>query len=393
MDILLVTNLYPSYKGQPNYEVTYAIHEFVKKWKDKGHVVKVINIFAQTNLKKKKQQHLVYIDDIEVHVQSIQKFRGLNVLERTLRNVANYVCMDICANFTPDVVVSHKSNPNLFIAAHIKRMLQKPLVHVFHKSDMLNLERNFLYKTKILRYLKYVDMLGFRSTSLRDRYMAIDSKSNVPSFVIPSGIELSQVVSDEFISEKHNRTIRTVFVAARLVKQKNIDLLIKGIYKLGDKNVQLKIAGKGPEKLQLKKLVKELSLDEQVFFLGALDKDEVQREMEHSEVFALLSVEETFGLVYLEAMAKCSIVIGTKGEGIDGTLVNQENGYLINPSAENFSFVLERIISMNKEQKKFLMSNAVKTALEYSQEQLADNYINYLSEVISINKKNDTYFE
>ena len=49
--------------------------------------------------------------------------------------------------------------------------------------------------------------------------------------------------------------------------------------------------------------------------------------MEESDVFAMVSSPETFGLVYIEAMAKGCVTIGSKGEGIDGVIVNNENGF------------------------------------------------------------------
>ena len=47
-----------------------------------------------------------------------------------------------------------------------------------------------------------------------------------------------------------------------------------------------------------------------------------------SDVFVLPSVNETFGMVYLEAMSQGCIPIGTSGEGIDGIIENGKNGYL-----------------------------------------------------------------
>ena len=40
----------------------------------------------------------------------------------------------------------------------------------------------------------------------------------------------------------------------------------------------------------------------------------------------MISSPETFGLAYLEAMARGNIVIGTKGWGIDGIVIDGENG-------------------------------------------------------------------
>ena len=53
--------------------------------------------------------------------------------------------------------------------------------------------------------------------------------------------------------------------------------------------------------------------------------------MKKSDVFVMPSAPETFGLVYLEAMASGCIVVGAKGWGIDGLIKNGFDGYLVEP--------------------------------------------------------------
>ena len=48
----------------------------------------------------------------------------------------------------------------------------------------------------------------------------------------------------------------------------------------------------------------------------------------NADCFVMVSSREAFGLVYLEAMAKGCIVIGTKGQGIEGIVKHGENGFL-----------------------------------------------------------------
>ena len=74
-----------------------------------------------------------------------------------------------------------------------------------------------------------------------------------------------------------------------------------------------------------------LGLESCVYFEGEKAREQVLHLMEESDIFVLVSSPETFGLVYVEAMAKGCITIGSKGEGIDGVIVNNENGYLCTP--------------------------------------------------------------
>ncbi|MCD6210317.1 MAG: glycosyltransferase family 4 protein [Methanophagales archaeon] len=98
----------------------------------------------------------------------------------------------------------------------------------------------------------------------------------------------------------------TICTISRLVKYKKIDDLIKAvsIIQKDISNIKLKIIGTGPEEVNLKKLVNKLNLRANVEFLGFIENhDDVIRQLKASDVFALPSIVEGFGMVVIEAMA------------------------------------------------------------------------------------------
>src|SRR5699024_2075087 len=149
------------------------------------------------------------------------------------------------------------------------------------------------------------------------------------SFIVHSGIDESTIINLQKLQEKAKRKSKTIFIASSMIKQKNIDILIKSFAKVAEeKNVKLKIAVDGTERKNLYRLVREKNLEDKVEFLGYMSREKVFKQMEEADVFVMVSSNETFGLVYLEAMAKGCITIGSKGEGIDGVIKDSENGYL-----------------------------------------------------------------
>ena len=122
----------------------------------------------------------------------------------------------------------------------------------------------------------------------------------------------------------------TFITVGNLIEGKGMDVTIKAFATLrkNNKNVKLIIIGDGPEKDHLTKLVKVCEVEDAVFFKGRLTREQIKNEFSSSDCFILLSRSETFGVVYIEAMAAGLPVIATKCGGPE-CFVNDTNGTLI----------------------------------------------------------------
>ena len=98
------------------------------------------------------------------------------------------------------------------------------------------------------------------------------------------------------------------------------------VYK--NKNVKLVIGGDGSQKEWLKGIAKENGVEPQVLFTGALSREEVASWMNKCDVFVLPSRYETFGVVYIEALASGKPVIATFNGGAED-IINEEVGVLV----------------------------------------------------------------
>ena len=139
-------------------------------------------------------------------------------------------------------------------------------------------------------------------------------------------------------SEKH-RGIRFLTVCymeeeAQLYK-KGIDLLIQAWTEVVKKYTdgKLVIGGGGSTKTKVEQWVEEHGISKYVEFTGALDRKQVIQEMQSCDCFVLPSRYETFGVVYIEAMACGKPVIAVANGGPDD-FVKPFNGLLIKPGAE-----------------------------------------------------------
>lgn len=128
------------------------------------------------------------------------------------------------------------------------------------------------------------------------------------TYTVPNGIEFDLITKIIPAKEKSD-----VIFAGRLISHKNIDILIKSIKLIKEKNPEIKslIIGDGPEKKKLEELTRKLNLEKNIKFLGILENhDDVYALMKSSKVFILPSTREGFGIVVIEANT-CSIPVIT----------------------------------------------------------------------------------
>jgi glycosyltransferase involved in cell wall biosynthesis len=95
-----------------------------------------------------------------------------------------------------------------------------------------------------------------------------------------------------------------------------------------------------------------------------------------ADVFAMVSKPEAFGLVYVEAMSKGCITIGTKGQGIDGVIQHGENGFLC--EARNVLALKNLFVEINQmsyDDKLRIATKAINTASSLTDGKVALDYL------------------
>lgn len=109
-----------------------------------------------------------------------------------------------------------------------------------------------------------------------------------------------------------------LFIAARMVYQKAMDVIIRSLVLLPEK-VHFVVAGAGPDEQMLRELVTELKLESRVHFLGALTRDEVPlyRNTIVSDIVVHPSRSEGLGNSVLSSMAARLPVVATQVGGFE----------------------------------------------------------------------------
>ena len=192
-------------------------------------------------------------------------------------------------------------------------------------------------------------------------------KKSEKSVVIPNGIDFDHISKIMPSTEKSD-----VIFAGRLIKEKNVDLLIRSIYLAKEKVPDIKcfIIGDGPERAKLENLVNELNIQDNIIFKGFMeDYHDLISYMKSSKIFMLPSTREGFGIVVIEANA-CGlpvIVVNHKMNAATDLVVNGVNGFIAEPSKKDIS---EKII---KSQKEDMEMDCIETAKKYDWKKIVDS--------------------
>lgn len=130
--------------------------------------------------------------------------------------------------------------------------------------------------------------------------------------------------------KREPKDVFTFISVGNLIQIKGFDLLIEAFADAfnDDKSVSLKIVGAGLERERLQAIVNQYDMSDRIILLNEVGRDKLKDIYQDGDAFVLASRSETFGVVFIEAMATGLPVIATDCGG-PSDFVNEKNGYLI----------------------------------------------------------------
>ena len=321
--------------------------------------------YLTTNIKPNRNEFKEALNNkniINIIKQSIYSIKVLylkhTLITKSMINCNSEIIISTRIDFTEKLIRNNEYN-NIKIAEE----------HIYHNN-------NTKYLNKLHNILKSVDYLMPSSNYLTNYYKELFTEYRYKIVTNNMPIE-----TDNKLSNLKNKNIITV---GRLEKVKGYDDLIKLFSKLDNKEWTLSIVGTGNEYNNLKNLIKELNMEDNIKLLGFKNTEELNNIYKESSIYIMTSIEESFGLVLLEA-ASHGLPLIAYDSSLGAKEIIKDNGILINNRNEKHMISeLKKLIENEKLRKEYQMKSLT-ISKQYDYNLIKEKNINFFK---NINRNN-----
>lgn len=242
--------------------------------------------------------------------------------------------VDVVKHHQLDVLHVHYAIPHASAAYMAKQILKSegieiPVVTTLHGTDITLVGKDASYAPVVTFSINQSDVVTAVSEDLKqDTYKHFNITKDIK--VIPNFIDLTKFKKskkEHFKSAICPNGEKLVVHVSNFRKVKRIDDVVRVFKEIRDKTPsKLLLIGDGPERANIEELCRDLTVEDDVRFLGKLNAvDEV---LSIADLFLMPSEKESFGLAALEAMA-CEVpVISSNVGGIPELNIDGQTGYV-----------------------------------------------------------------
>jgi len=231
--------------------------------------------------------------------------------------------------FHPEHLHVHHGYFSSWIAMVAARLLGIDFSMTLHGSDLLLHPAYLDIKLKACNFC--VTISEFNRSYILERYPEIQ-----PAKIIVRRMGVEPVGNPIKVPPRGPLTMLSV---GRLHPVKDHNFLIRACRMLKDRGLPFVclIAGDGPERVFIERLIRDLDLRDEICLLGHLSRHQLDIRYADADLFVLTSRSEGVPLVLMEAMVRGIPVLAPAITGIPELVLDGKNGFLYHPgSLEDF---------------------------------------------------------
>jgi len=324
MRILMLNYEYPPLGGGGSNACYYLLKEFSKL----NISVDLVTSSATGISEIERMETNITIYKVPIHKKDLHYWTQKEILEYSWK--ANSKIKKLMKMYHYDVIHAFFTVPCGALAYLYKKNMT--FVVSLRGSDVPGFNERFGFQYVFLKPMikeiwKKADAVIANSKGLKE--LALETLPNLDIGIIANGIDTKDFEPNYSIKNEE----MNVLCVARLIERKGIKYLIEAVYKLKSEKIKLTLVGEGNQESELKKLVRELDLEDVVTFRGHVSHEKISEVYKDSDIFVLPSLNEGMSNALLEAMAAGLPVIvtdtGGTSELIDG------NGFIIGKNKSN----------------------------------------------------------
>jgi len=236
----------------------------------------------------------------------------------------------------PDLIVA--THLNFTLAAYwLKRLRGIPYWTVAHGVEAWNIQR-----PNLQRALHSADRILAVSGYTRDRLLKEQNLDPAKVMILPNTFDETRfkiAPKPQHLLRRYNLKADQpiILTVARLdstEQYKGYDRIIQALLKIRHHlhNVHYILVGEGNDRPRIERLIEQLDIKPYVTLAGFVNDAELVDYYNLCDVFAMPSLGEGFGIVYLEALACGKPVLGGDRDGAVDALCQGELGVLVNPN-------------------------------------------------------------
>ncbi len=347
MQICILSPIYPTFSKPP---LGIFVHEQAKYLAKKGHSVHVI---TSGNYEDKSYGMKEGVMVHRIKLGNLLPFKGTIFALLMLKKL-----IILNKKFDFDILHSHFVGPLTVLIGLASKLTKKRFVTTVHGIGLLT--DNPIKKAMVRFYLRFPSKIICVSDYVSKLVSECASKNKI--IIINNGVDpeklrptLSAMAFKEKLGLKNEKILLSI---GALIERKGIDIILSSLPAVIKSYPNLKyfIIGKGPEKENLTRLVKELNLEKYTVFIDGVNNGDLANFYNICDTFLLMSKTlkqkngvEGFGIAYIEASYFGKPVIGGKSGGTADSIVDNVTGYRVGPT--NTQELIKKIVALLKDAK------------------------------------------
>lgn len=286
-----------------------------------------------------------------------------------------YKLTKLMKNIKSKTIVSTREPIHLFVNECTSPFVEHKICFYHTANDVL--EKNFpgiIEKLKEITLEKAIFVTDKNRVAYKEQNGLVNYKDYI---VLGNALEQSRIINLDDIKPVEKKKIYNGIYLLRISKdrKKDVENLIefgKYLKKNKIKNIKLDVFGTGDYISKFIDMLEDNDLSDYITYRGLTN--EVSFELQKHDVLIDLSVNNSFGMTYIEAILNGKKVYCMKNQGSMEVMEGIPNSFI-----ESFENLCKKISALDKITKKELKNNYITISNKYSREVISNKFLDFIT--------------